>query len=69
VQVKPHASPPLIKNRGPLDLKNFPHLAIFSGMLQLFCTYDLQLSQGLTVDKKSAPLNGTIMYCVYHDYY
>jgi hypothetical protein len=48
VQVKPLASPPLRKNRIPLDL-NFPHLVIFSGMLQLLCTYDPQLSQGLTV--------------------
>jgi hypothetical protein len=59
VQVKPLASPPLIKNRGPLDLKNFPHLALFSGMLQLLCTYDPQLSQGLTVDEKRAHLHGT----------
>ncbi len=29
VQVKQLASPPFIKNRGPLDLKNYPHLALF----------------------------------------
>jgi hypothetical protein len=50
-----------LKNRVLLNLKNFPHLA-FSGMLQLLCTYDPQLSQGLTVEEKSAPLHGTYTY-------
>jgi hypothetical protein len=57
--VKRFVSPPLIKNRGPLDLKYPPTLEAFSGMLQLLCTHDPQLSQGLTVDEKRASMHDT----------
>jgi len=42
----------------PLNLKT-SHTWRFSGMLQLLYTYDPQLSQGLTVNEKSATLRGT----------
>ncbi len=45
--------------QGTVEFEKFPTLGTFSGMLQLLCTYDLQLSQGSTVDEKSAPLHCT----------
>jgi hypothetical protein len=42
-----------------LNFEKLPTLGASSGMLQLLCTYDLLLSQGLTVAEKSAPLHGT----------
>ncbi len=47
------------KKQETVDFEKFPTLGAFSGMLQLLCTYDLQLSQGSTVDEKSAPLHAT----------
>ena len=49
----------LSKKQEIVEFEKFPTLGAFSGMLQLLCTYDLQLSQGSTVNEKSAPLHGT----------
>ncbi len=49
----------LSKKQETVEFEKFPTLGAFSGMLQLLCTYDLQLSHGSTVDENSAPLHGT----------
>jgi hypothetical protein len=62
VQAKPLASPPLLKKQETVRFEKLPTFGTFSGMLQLLCTFDPQLSQGLTFDEKSAPLHGTGVY-------
>ena len=52
----------LSKKYETVEFEKLPTLGAFSGMLQLLCTCDPQLSQGLTVDEESASLRGTIMY-------
>jgi hypothetical protein len=38
---------------------SLPQLPLFSGILQLLCTYDPQLFQGLIVDEKRASIRET----------
>ncbi len=51
------------KKQGTVRLEIPSHTWCFSGMLQLLCTYDLRLSQGLTVDEKRASLHDTLTLC------